>query len=186
MPRVHVPDEFATDPSSYVWGLTPAIGAAAGAFSRAVYENSLLSHREMEAARMRTAQINGCKLCLGMRAGRDLAGHLARSGGNPELAVSERGDPAPDEEFYAQVANWSSWPGFSARERLVIEYADRLGSAPQSMDDDEAFWARMHADFSDAEIVDMTFSIGSWMALGRLTHVLELDGVCMPTMPAGS
>jgi alkylhydroperoxidase family enzyme len=40
----------------------------------------------------------------------------------------------------------------------------------------------MHAHFSDAEIVDATFSIGSWMALGRLTHVLELDGVCMPTM----
>jgi hypothetical protein len=29
----------------------------------------------------------------------------------------------------------------------------------------------------------MTFSIGSWIALGRLTHVLGLDDVCMPTMP---
>lgn len=186
MPRVHVPDEFAADPSSYVWGMVPEIGAAAGAFSRAVYENSLLSHREMEAGRMRTAQINGCKLCLGMRAKRDLAGHLARSGGNPAKAVSERGDPAPDEEFYAHVAHWRTWPGFSERERLVIEYADRLGTAPQSMDEDEAFWAKMRACFSDAEIVDMTFSIGSWMALGRLTHVLELDGVCMPTMPSAA
>jgi alkylhydroperoxidase family enzyme len=117
-----------------------------------------------------------------MRAKRDLAGHLERSGGNPAKAVSERGDPAPDEEFYAQVENWRTWAGFSERERLVIEYADRLGSAPQSMDHDEAFWTKMHAHFSDAEIVDATFSIGSWMALGRLTHVLELDGVCMPTM----
>jgi alkylhydroperoxidase family enzyme len=50
------------------------------------------------------------------------------------------------------------------------------------MDEDEAFWTKMRAHFSDAEIVDATFSIGSWMALGRLTHVLELDGVCMPTM----
>lgn len=183
MPRVHVPEEFAADPSSYVWShYAPEIGAAAGAYSRAVYENSLLSHREMEAARIRTAQINGCKLCLGMRAGRDLAAHLARSGGNPAKAVSERGDPAPDEEFYRQVEHWRTWSGFSARERLVIEYADRLGRAPQSMDDDGAFWSELHAQFSDAEIVDMTFSIGSWMALGRLTHVLELDNVCMPTM----
>jgi hypothetical protein len=33
----------------------------------------------------------------------------------------------------------------------------------------------------DKEIVDMTFAIGSWIAFGRLTHVLEFDGVCMPT-----
>lgn len=182
MPRVHVPDAYAADPSAYVWShYAPEIGAAAGGYSRAVYEKSLLSHREMEAARMRTAQINGCLLCLGMRAKRDLAAHLERSGGNPENAVSERGDPAPDEEFYAQVENWKSWSGFSARERLVIDFADRLGQAPQSMDTDEDFWAQMHSHFSDAEIVDMTFSIGSWIALGRLTHVLELDGVCMPT-----
>jgi hypothetical protein len=30
MPRVHVPDEFAADPSSHVWGMVPEIGAAAG------------------------------------------------------------------------------------------------------------------------------------------------------------
>ena len=129
MPRVHVPDEFAADPSSHVWSMVPEIGAAAGAFSRAVYENSLLSHREMEAGRIRTAQINGCKLCLGMRAKRDLAGHLERSGGNPAKAVSERGDPAPDEEFYAQVENWRTWAGFSERERLVIE-----GDVPSPLD----------------------------------------------------
>ena len=39
----------------------------------------------------------------------------------------------------------------------------------------------MHDTFTDKDIVDMTFAIGSWIALGRLTHVLELDGVCMPT-----
>ena len=82
MPRVHVPDAYAADPSAYVWShYAPEIGAAAGGYSRAVYEKSLLSHREMEAARMRTAQINGCLLCLGMRAKRDLAAHLERSGG---------------------------------------------------------------------------------------------------------
>lgn len=182
MPRVHVPDSFASDPSAYVWShYAPEIGAAAGGYSRAVYENSKLSLRELEAARMRTAQINGCMLCMGMRAKRDLTAHLARSGGNPEKSVADRGDPAPDEAFYAQVENWLSWPGFSPRERLIIDYAERLGLAPKSMDEDEAFWQDMHTHFSDAEIVDATFSIGSWMALGRLTHVLQLDGVCMPT-----
>ena len=54
-----------------------------------------------------------------------------------------------------------------------------MGEAPQGLKHDEAFWAEMHAHFSDAEIVDMTFCIGAWMALGRLTHVLDLDDVCM-------
>lgn len=185
MPRVHVPAEYADDPSAYVWSrYAPEIGAAAGGYSRAVYEHSTMSLREMEAARIRTAHINGCMLCIGMRASRDLAGHLERSGGNPSIAVSSRGDPEPDEAFYAAVLDWRTSDAFSPREQLAIEYAERLGEAPKSMDEDEVFWSRMHANFSDAEIVDMTFSIGSWIALGRLTHVLKLDGVCMPTARA--
>lgn len=184
MPRVTVPTAFEHDPSAYVWGtLAPVVGAAAGAYSRAVYEHSTMSLREMEAARMRTAQINGCMLCMDMRAARDLEGHLERSGGNPALSVSARGGPAPDEAFYAKVEGWREADCFSPRERLVIEYAERLGEAPRSMAEDEDFWARMHDAFSDAEIVDMTFAIVSWIAFGRLTHTLELDGVCMPTMP---
>lgn len=182
MPRVHVPDSHADDPSAFVWShYAPEIAAAAGSYSRAVYESSTMTLREMEAARMRTAQINGCKLCIGMRAARDLEGHLKRSGGHPERAVSARGNPEPDEGFYDAVEKWRDADCFSPRERIVIEYAERMGDAPQSMEEDEDFWTRMHAQFSDAEIVDMTFSIGSWIALGRLTHVLELDGVCMPT-----
>lgn len=182
MPRVHVPDSFAHDPSAYVWShYAPEVGAAAGAYSRAVYEHSTMTLREMEAARVRTAHINGCKLCIGMRAARDLEGHLERSGGDPGKAVSARGNPVPDEAFYAAIADWRSATCFSERERLAIDYAERLGQAPQSMDEDEDFWARMHAAFSDAEIVDMTFAIVSWIAFGRLTHVLDLDGVCMPT-----
>ena len=182
MPRVHVPESFAHDPSAYVWShYRPEIGSAAGAYSRAVYENSTMTVREMEAARVRTAHINGCKLCIGMRADRDLPGHLERSGGNPDRAVTARGDPAPDEAFYAALIDWRGADCFSEREKLAIEFAERLGETPRSMETDEDLWTRLHAHFSDGEIVDMTFAIGSWMAFGRLTHVLELDNVCMPT-----
>jgi len=179
MPRVHVPDAHAHDPLGYVWTHYAAeISKAAAAYSLKVYELSKLSMREMEAARMRTAQINGCRLCISLRAARDLAGHVERSGGDV-LKLNNRDNSAPDEEFYNQVANWKTSNVFSAREKLAIEYADRLGQAPQSMDEDEVFWAQMHEHFSDEEIVDMTLSIGSWMALGRFAHVLHLDGMCM-------
>lgn len=180
MARVHVPESHQHDPLSYVWGnYAPEIGAAAGVYSRTVYENSAMTLREMEAARMRTAHINGCHLCQQMRSARDLAGYLEQSGGDPEKAAARKG-PAPDEAFYAAILDWRDADCFSDRERLAIEYAERLGEAPKSMDDDEDFWRRMHEHYSDAEIVDMTFSIGSWMALGRFAHVLGLDAACVP------
>lgn len=185
MPRIAIPEEHAHDPLNYAFAsFTPEIGAAAAGYSLAVYENSRLSMREMEAARMRTAFINGCQLCRDMRAERDLPAHLERSGGDAGKAASIRDNQAPDERFYAEIENWRQSDAFSERERLAIEYAERLGEAPQSMDEDEVFWGRMHAAYSDREIVDLTFSIGSWMALGRFTHVLGLDTVCMPTMRA--
>ena len=184
MSQVHIPADHANDPSAYVWShYAPEIGAAAGRYSLAVYENSKLSMREMEAARMRTAQINGCLLCKTMRADRDLPGHIERSGGDAAKAASIRDNSPPDEAFYDAVDTWRTAEVFSPRERLAIEYAERLAEDPRELKVDEDFWKRMHANFSDAEIVDMTFSIGSWMALGRFTHVLDLDGVCMPTMP---
>jgi alkylhydroperoxidase family enzyme len=178
MPRVHVPESHAHDALGYVWtNYAKEISAAAGAYSLTVYERSRLSMREMEAARMRTAQINGCNLCLGLRASRDLSGHVERSGGDVAL-LDARDNTAPDERFYAEVAEWRTSDAFTERERLAIEYADRLGQAPQSMSDDEPFWERMHEHFGDDEIVDMTLSIGSWMALGRFAHVLDLDSIC--------
>ena len=185
MPRVHVPEAHAHDPLGYVWtNYAAEISKAAAGYSLKVYETSKLSMREMEAARMRTAQINGCKLCLSLRAERDLAGHVERSGGDVGM-LAKRDNSAPDEAFYAEVANWKNSKVFSPREKLAIEYADRLGQAPQSMDEDEEFWANMHQHFSDEEIVDMTLSIGSWMALGRFAHVLHLDGMCMMPGNAG-
>ena len=185
MPRVHVPAEFAETPYRYVWShYAPEIAGGANAYITAVYTKSLLSLRELEGARMRTAQINGCELCMDMRSERDLGGFLESSGADPGMAVSARGDPVPDEQFYREVENWQHADCYSPRERLVIEFAERMGAAPKTIKHDEALWAKMHANFSDAEIVDMTFCIGAWMALGRLTHVLDLDSVCLPAARA--
>ena len=180
MPRVHVPDEFAHDPSAYVWSqYAPEIAGGASSYINAVYTKSLMSLRELEAARMRTAHVNGCELCIGMRSERDLGPFLEGAGVDPRMAVSARGNPVPDERFYQEIENWKTSDCYSPRERLVIEYAERMGEAPKTIKHDEDLWTRMHTHFSDAEIVDMTFCIGAWMALGRLTHALDLDSVCM-------
>jgi alkylhydroperoxidase family enzyme len=172
MPRIDVPAD--QDPLTYLWtqrakGLT----ATAGAFSGAVYERSQLSLREFEAARTRIAQINDCVLCLGWRTARDVPSR------------STDGDPGEvPEEFYAHVGSDPAWDGFSERERLAAEFAERFALDHQGMDD--AFWARLHAAYTDDELVDLGLCVGSWIAFGRLNQVFDVDGGCRIPVPGGN
>jgi alkylhydroperoxidase family enzyme len=146
------------DPIGYVWGeVVPGIGRAASKFSMAVYSHTTLGLREFEAARLRIAQINGCVFCLGWRTERD-------------------GDKVED-EFADAVTEWRTTDAFDDRTRLAAEYAERYAVDHHNLDDE--FWARMAAHYSQAEIVELSMSIGSWLAFGRLNHVLGLDSVCV-------
>lgn len=183
MPNVDVPPQQAADPLGYVLSHhAPEIGAAAGAFVRSVYQSVRLPLRVAEAARYRTAQINGCLVCQGFRAGDHLDAYLESVGGDPARSVVARGGDRPDEAFYAAVENWRGQALFSAQEILAIDYAERLAESPRELPYDEAFWATMHEAYSDAEIADLTLAIGCWMAMGRFTHALGLDTVCMAEM----
>ena len=96
-------------------------------------------------------------------------------------ALSDRPDCAarrPSPTISRRSLFWRTATIFSERERIAIEFADRMGQEPKSLAQDEAFWQRAHAHFSDKEIVDLTFSVASWIALGRMTHVLGLDTTC--------
>ena len=37
----------------------------------------------------------------------------------------------------------------------------------------------MSASYSQQEIVELSMSLGAWLAFGRLNHVLGLDTVCV-------
>lgn len=154
--RIAIPD--GKEPVSYVWGeMVPAIGHPAAAFSAAVYANSTLTLREFEAARLRIAQVNGCLFCLDWRTDR-----------NGEIVA---------DDFAESVERWVDTASLSARERLAAEYAERFAADHHSLDD--AFWARMHESYTDAEIVELTMCLGSWIAFGRLNRVLGIDEVCV-------
>ena len=162
MARITVP--AGRDPMYYVWGeMAPPLTSAAGAFSDAVYHKSSLPIREFEAARITMAQINDCLICQNWRTARD---------------VPDRGeDPdAIDEEFYERLVRDPDWSGFTVRERLAAEFARRYATDHLNMDD--AFWARLHAAFEDEELVDLALCVASWLALGRLNRVFDIDGGC--------
>ncbi|MBC7299568.1 MAG: carboxymuconolactone decarboxylase family protein [Nocardia sp.] len=146
------------DPIGYVWGeMVPGIGVAAAAFSLSVYEHSTLGLREFEAARLRIAQINGCLFCQDWR--------------------TERDGQKVEAEFADAVTAWRTTDLFDERTRLAAEYAERYATDHHGLDDE--FWARMFAEYTQAEVVELSMSIGSWLAFGRLNRVLGLDTVCV-------
>jgi alkylhydroperoxidase family enzyme len=156
--RIDLPPD--KDPITWVWGeAVPGIGPAAARFSGAVYERSTLSLREFEAARTRVAQINNCLFCLDWR--------------------TDRGGEKVDPSFYNQIEQWAESADLSARERLAAEYAERFAIDHLGLDIDDVFWTRMRASYSDAEVIELSMCIGSWIAFGRLNHVLGIDAACV-------
>ena len=71
------------------------------------------------------------------------------------------------------VPHWRDSAVFDARERAVLEYAELATLTPAAVTEDCA--TRLHAHFSDAEIVDLTLAVASWIAGGRVGHVLGTD-----------
>lgn len=157
---IDVPD--GRDPIEYVWGeMVPGIGPAAARLSLAVYEHTTLGLREFEAARLRIAQINGCVFCLDWR--------------------TERDGRTVEESFAEAVEQWRTTDAFDDRTRLAAEFAERYAIDHHGID--QGFWDRMSAHYTDGEIVELSMCLGSWLAFGRLNHVLGLDTACV--LPSG-
>jgi alkylhydroperoxidase family enzyme len=156
LPRIEIP-EGKSDPEVRMWKLRPEMGMGAGALSHAVYDQSILPVRERELARMRIAEINDCAICQQWR----------KTTGSKE---------ALDEADYAHVSEWRTYAGYSEREKLAIEYAERFALDHRNLDDD--FFTRLKAAYNDAEVLDLTVCIGAWMALGRTMSVLGIDSSC--------
>jgi alkylhydroperoxidase family enzyme len=156
LPRIEIP-EGKSDPEVRMWKLRPEMGMGAGALSHAVYEQSIIPVREREVARMRIAQINDCAICQQWR----------KTTGSAE---------AMTEADYENVSDWRTFAGYSEREKLAIEYAERFALDHVNLDDE--FFTRLKAAYNDAEVLDLTVCIGAWIALGRTMSVLGIDSSC--------
>ena len=156
MANVRIPDAEG-DELQRVGLLQPQMAKVLGALTEACYQNSRLPIREKEAARMRIAHINGCTVCSAAR-----------------MQNGEKYDI--DESFYADVDDPAKRGRYTERERMAIEFAERYAWGKHTMD--EAFWGRMHAAFSDAEIVDLAICCINFLGGGRFVAVLDLSTSC--------
>ena len=67
---------------------------------------------------------------------------------------------------------------FSAREKLAVDYAEKLASDHHNMGDE--FFDGLRTEFSDAEILELGMMIGQYIGFGRLLMVLDLEPkVCL-------
>lgn len=140
-----------------IWTLRPPLGDMVERMIRGAYQQSVLPPEERELARMRIAQINDCVACSDFR-----APSVVEAGVAPEL--------------YANVAAYATFPGYTARQRLAIEYAERFATDHGSIDD--GFFERLRDCFSDPEILDLTLCVAVFLGLGRSLSVLGVDQSC--------
>jgi AhpD family alkylhydroperoxidase len=154
--RLDVPDGPGGE-AAMIWTLRPELGAMVERMIRGAYQQSILPPDERELARMRIAQINDCIACSDFRAPSVLDAGVA-----PEL--------------YENVAAYATYPGYTDRQRLAIEYAERFANDPASIDD--AFFERLRQSFTDAEVLDLTLCVAVFLGLGRSLAVLGVDQSC--------
>lgn len=153
MPRIEVPGGPGGPPRQ-VWNLRPELLPTVTAMIDGPYKRSLLPAREREAARIRIAQLNDCRICRDFRARSALAGGAT-------------------EDLYAHVADAHDRDNYTDRERLAIEFAERFAMDHASLDD--AFFSRMRAAFGDDEILDLAICCGAFLGLGRVLAVLGIE-----------
>jgi AhpD family alkylhydroperoxidase len=156
MARLDVPDGPGGE-AAMIWTLRPQLGAMVERMIRGAYQDSILPVDERELARMRIAQINDCVACSDFRA--------------PSVR-----DASIAPELYENVAAYATYSGYTARQRLAIEYAERFATAHASIDDD--FFAGLREAFTDEEILDLTLCVAVFLGLGRSLTVLGIDQSC--------
>ena len=117
--------DFADDDAAGWVKKSPDIGVAMARFTNAVYTKNRLPMRVRELARMVIALDNECVVCQNTRDSEGVAAGV-------------------DEDLYDHAAEWRTWPGYSAQERVAAEFAERFASDHTGLRDDEDFWDRCH------------------------------------------
>jgi alkylhydroperoxidase family enzyme len=76
------------------------------------------------------------------------------------------------EELVAAIRDYESGP-FSDREKAALRYADRLFSDHHAVDG--ALWDDLRSRFTDDELLELTWVLAEFIALGKVIYVLGIQ-----------
>jgi AhpD family alkylhydroperoxidase len=142
-----------TDISPKAYQAMAAVGATTA--------KSSLGTNLMELVKTRVSQLNGCAFCVDMHV-RDLRKH-----GETWQRINS-------------LVTWRETRLYSARERAALNWAETLTRMVEHHGDRDADFALLQGQFSDQEIVELSWTIAqinAWnrMAVGMCAPVAEKD-----------
>ena len=101
---------------------------------------------------------------------------MARTARNPSCRRGSFSLAGVSEELYAHVDEAATYPGYTDRQRLAVEYAERFATDHRGIDDE--LFGRLRAVFTDPEVLDLTMFVAVCVGLGRSLEVLGIDQSC--------
>lgn len=178
MPRIEpIPFEQLSENSRRTY----EAGAAAGAFTDVVpyrilayathdaapddgdrhpnYPHHLLPGKLLELIRVRSAQLGGCEPCM----------------------AAWKVDSGDQAESVACLINPALRGDLNERERLALEFLERLSADHHGIDDD--FYRRLGENFTTAEIIELGQTCGTTMGMHRFLHTLRFYENEPPIIP---
>ena len=137
----------------------PAAAMGPLQFGAALVSHRTLPERLIELLRLRIAFHNQCRSCMAIRYQRAAADVS-------EADVCSLETPSEADQL-------------DGRERLAIELGDRFACDHLSIDD--AFFAQLKSEFSEAEVIELLMHCALYVGMGRLAAVLDMT----EELPAG-
>jgi AhpD family alkylhydroperoxidase len=124
-------------------------------------------------AELRVAALVGCAFCL------DIGSSIVRNLGVPDAQLLD-------------LNRHRESPAFSAREKAVLEYADRMTATPVDVRDEDV--ARLREFLDEGQLVELTAAIAHENLRSRMNHALgygadgfSTGGVCaLPAARTGT
>jgi alkylhydroperoxidase family enzyme len=118
-----------------------------------VFRNGVVDHAVKELCRVYVSRLVDCTYCGDQRSVRAKAAGVI-------------------EEDYRQLMNYERSDRYDERQKAALSMAEAIAGDREA---GEAFWARLHRHFSDAELVELGYFIGMTTGQQRFNRILLLD-----------
>jgi alkylhydroperoxidase family enzyme len=132
-----------------------------------VFRNGVLDHRIKELCRVYVSRSVVCEFCGNQRSIKGASQGL-------------------QETHYDDLMNFEKSVKYDDRQKAALSYAEAI---VWRTDTDDAFWARMHAHFSEPELVELGCAIGltygqqSWIRMLNIDHHQVMAGTAGSMAP---
>ena len=137
---------------------------------KALFHEGVVDHALKDLCRVYISRTVKCEYCGNQRSEKALAAGL-------------------EEAQYDELLNFESSPRYDDRQKAALAYAQSIAWGPGSDEELEALWERLHAHFSEAELVELGCAIGltlgqqSWIRLLGIDHHQFMAGTAASMAP---